>query len=183
VAKLTGQATNQLEPSCKDLVVNLVHPVERVPRMVLNVRSEHRAQQRRQFPRVRASAALTQGPGLFHDLIDGMQKQARRRALGAPDTAAEVFASAAVAPATMTRLRRAHGKASLNSIDDRVVGRWSDQHAARCHFDNQVTEHPDGPTVGGRHKAVEHLPQRAVQAQGQFVRQALVRNGGFAPNV
>ena len=103
-------------------MVNLVHHIGRDLRMVLNVRAEHRPQQRRQFPRVRASAALTQGPVLFHDLIDGMQKQPRGRALGAPYAPAEVFASAAIASATMTRLRRTHGKASLDSIDHWVVG-------------------------------------------------------------
>jgi len=122
VAKLTRQAAKQLEPSCKDLVVNLVRHVGRDPRTVLDVHLEHRAQQRRQLPQVRASAGLTQGPRLFQDLIDGMQEQPRGRTLGAPYTPAEVFASAAVAPATMTRLRCTHGKAALNSIDDWVVG-------------------------------------------------------------
>ena len=122
VAKLTGQAAKRLEPSCNDVVLNLVHHIGRDLRMVLDVRAEHRLQQRRQFARVRASAARAQRPVLFHDLIDGMQKQARRRALGASDTAAEVFTSVAVAPATMTRLRRAHGKAALNSVDHWVVG-------------------------------------------------------------
>jgi len=103
-------------------MVNRVHRIGRDLRMVLNVRAEHRPQQRRQFPRVRASAALTQGPVLFHDLINGMQKQPRGRALGAPDTAAKVFASTAIASAPVTRLGRTHGKAALNPIDHWVVG-------------------------------------------------------------
>lgn len=118
VAKLTGQAAKQLEPSCKDVVVNL----GRDPRKVLNVLTEQRVQHRRQLRRVEALACLAQGLRLFHDLIDGVQKQARGRALGAPYAPAKVLASTAVAPATMTRLRRTHGKASLDSINDWVVG-------------------------------------------------------------
>jgi hypothetical protein len=182
VAKLTGQAAKQPDPSCKDVVVNLVRHVQRSPRIVLNIRSEYWAQQRWKFLRVRAPAGLPQGASLLQDLIDGVQEQCRRRAFCASHTAAQVLSGMSLAAATMANLRRAQCETSLNSIDDWVVRRWSDQHAARRHFHDQIAEHADGSTICNRHETVEHLPQRVMQALRKFGRQALVRNGGFTPN-
>jgi hypothetical protein len=179
VAKVTGQATKQLGPSRKGLVVNLANHVRRDPRMVLDVRSERRAQQRWKFPRVRASASLPLGTGLLQDLIDGVQEQRRRRTSCASHATAQVLSGMPLAAATMTSLHCAHCEASLNSIDDRVVRRWTDQHAARRHFHNQVAEHADRSTIRNRHEIVEHLAQRAMKTLRKLVRKALVRNGGF----
>jgi len=151
--------------------------------LVLDVRPEHLAQQWRKRRYRLFACDGAPWPCLIQDLIDGMQEQPSSRASCAPDAAVEVLPGAPVASAAVTCLCRTHGKASLNPAHDGVVGRWSDQHSACRHFDNQVTEHPDGPTVGSRHKTVEHLAQRTMQARGKLIRQALKRNGGFTPDV